>query len=251
MNMAKEQRSKRRERGTGFPKLSLQGAIRVLEEAYKSGRSFTKEAFAGFGTKRGSGSAVSGAYFNRLAALTDFGLIAQQGKTVELTQLALTIVATAPGEDKALATQEAFMACELFRNIHSRMTKGEPVTGEHVANLASRQFGVASANRDAFLKSFVLSGQYAGLLEVGEGGVLRFLEPKEGAPGGEPPPTEPGRVPALGQPVVDQVWGDEASGVRLLVYSSRPLAAADYKSLGEVAEKIKEFFDALRPQEGT
>lgn len=255
--MAKQDRGKRRHRGTGFPRLSLQGAVKVVEEAYRSGTEFTKEAFASYGTKRGKGAVASGAYFNRLAALTDFGLIVQRGDTVELTELAKRIVAPGPEDDRTLAIQEAFMACDIFRNIHTRMTKDGPVAGEQVANLASRQFGVASGNRDAFLRSFALSGDYAALLEVGEGGVLRFVEAKEGAlpepgaEGEEPPPGEAKRPRPSGQPVIDEVWGDEATGLRLLVYSTRPLMATDYKSLGEIAEKVQQLFDALGSQQGS
>jgi len=155
----------KKERGEGFPKLSLPSAVAVMEKASKYGRQWTREQFASFSSKTGSGSAKSGAFLRRVAALRDFGLIQTSGIMIIRTDLTDQIVKPIKPEERQSAIRQAFLNVEIFRTIVETVEHDIDLAKNNIAEMAVKQLGVSRGVKDTFVFSFVESGEFAGLIK--------------------------------------------------------------------------------------
>lgn len=160
-----EQLSLTKERGTGFPKLSLSSAVGIMEKAFKYGKQWKREQFASFGSKAGAGSANSGAFRNRVASLKDFGLIDTSGVTIVKTDLSDQIVRPLTPEEREGAIRRALLNVDVFRSIIDSVEHGVDLSKTHIAEKAVTELGVSRAAKDTFVTSFVDSGKFAGIIE--------------------------------------------------------------------------------------
>lgn len=143
---------------------------------------------------------------------------------------------------------KAFRSCKLFAAVYDGLPKDRDLEVSALANSALHNHGVASQSKDAFARSFVKSGETAGLLaSVGEGRI-RLAEAVD-APAGSSEVEEfenpDFRVPAgrqahvspvLSTAVVNHSWPIEGGTIRFVVESSRPLPAMAYGVIGTVIE---------------
>lgn len=241
--------------GKGFPKYTLDGTIKVIEDASKHGRDFSREAFASFGIKGGA-SPRSGAFIMRLAALTDFGLITQSKGQVTLTDLAWKIVHPESEEERQKSIQEAFLNSEVFSAIYNSSQKNIPLNIDVVGNMAVRQYNITSKYKENFLRNLISSGEDAMLITKIDKLTIQFNsldsstemdKKKIEAPNAGTDISKAERKDVLGkQPVVNQIWGNDEFRIQLSIYSNRPLKAEEFVGIGDVTSKIEELIGKQR-----
>lgn len=166
-------------RSGSFPTVTLLSAVDLIKRGADAGWSMSKETFA---KATGGTTANSGAFFLKLAALRDYGLI-ERGAKVEYTQLAKDIVApkTESEAELKLKLKDAFLSSEIFGALYEKIKGG---TGESsvltIANIGVHDFRISVIKKDVFAKNFVLSAEYAGLIESPIDGKIKVIE--ESAP---------------------------------------------------------------------
>ncbi len=241
--------------GKGFPRYTLGGVIKAVEEAAKHGRIFSREAFAAFGV-RGGTSPNSGAFLMRMAALTDFGLITQSKGEVSLTDLAWNIVHPESDKERHKSIQDAFLNSEVFSAIYNSSQKNIPLNIDAVGNMAVRQYNITSKYKQDFLRNFISSGEDAGLISKIDKQTMQFnplgteaeaskkdteiFEEEKKLPEGlsEMRKTE-------GSPIVNETRGNENFKVQLTIYSNRPLKPEVFTGIGEIVSKIDELITKM------
>jgi len=171
---------KKRAKSSRFPAIGLGKAAEIMEEAIKHGKSFKKETFATFGSRKDNkGSAKSGAFIRRIAALKYFGLIEEKGANIEITGLAEKIVFPKDIEEKKEAIIQAFFTSPLFDKLYKDTLKNIFVKKEDLAHIAIREHGIAPNAKDDFISSFISSAEFAGLLKFSEDKMsVIFSEPE-------------------------------------------------------------------------
>lgn len=152
------------ERGKGFPRLSLSSAVKIIETASKFGKSWSKEQFAGFGSQSGAGSAKSGAFANRVAALKDYGLITATKENISLTDLSIQIAKPVTEDERDKAITQAFMNVEVFKKLFESLEAGEELSLDQVAQSAVFTLGISRDSKDKFLNVFIDSGRLVHLV---------------------------------------------------------------------------------------
>lgn len=152
------------ERGKGFPRLGLSSAVKVIETASKFGKSWSKEQFAGFGSQSGAGSAKSGAFANRVAALKDYGLITATKENISLTDLGVQIVKPVTENERDKAIAQAFLNVEVFKKLFESLETGEELSLDQVAQSAVFALGISRDSKDKFLNVFIDSGRFVHLV---------------------------------------------------------------------------------------
>lgn len=158
-----------RRKSPKFPGIGLNGAVKVITEAAKHGKSFKQETFATFGLKKaGKGSAKSGAFLRRIAALKHFGLIEKKGNQIEFTELAMKILVPKDEAEKKEAIIQSFLTPELFKKLYDSTSKDIPIKKEDLANIAVREYGVTFRAKQRFISSFINSAEFAELLKFTE-----------------------------------------------------------------------------------
>lgn len=171
----------RRSRSTGFPTISLEEALSLLEMAKSAGLEMSNDLFAGEINMSPKGSA----FLSKLAALRDFKLIEKTADKVIYADLAKDILFDTSGEPivKKGKLQEAFRNCKIFNDIFSRLYQGggdsKKIT---VGNIAVRELGVSPQSQNRFVKSFVDSGKIAELISETEDGSLHIVSEKSQEP---------------------------------------------------------------------
>lgn len=186
--MAKDQNSSEKsiltkERGEGFPRLSLPSAIVIMEKASKYGRQWTRDQFASFSSKSGGGSAKSGAFNRRIASLRDFGLIQTSGVMIVRTDLTDQIVKPIKPEERESAIRQAFLNVEIFRIIVETVEHDADLSKNDVAEMAVKQLGISRTAKDTFVSSFVESGELAGIVrEIDKETIQIFLSEGRSGP---------------------------------------------------------------------
>jgi|GEM_PF-4984850 len=241
--------------GKGFPKYTLGGTIKVIEDASKHGRNFSRDAFAAFGIKGGA-SPRSGAFLMRLAALTDFGLITQSKGGVILTDLAWKIAHPESEEERQASIQESFLKSDVFSAIYNSSQKNVPLNIDAVGNMAIRQYNINPKYKEDFLRNLIASGGDAGLITKIDKQTIQFnslgLRTEEEQQKTENVRPEPDiskiadKEMAEKLPVVNQIWGDDEFRIQLSIYSNHPLKALDFVGIGEITGKIEELISKLR-----
>jgi hypothetical protein len=153
------------ERGKGFPRLSLSGAVQIIETASKFGKSWPKEQFAGFGSKIGAGSAKSGAFAARISSLRDYGLIVSDKETVSLTELGLKITKPVTEAERRDAIKTAFLSVNTFKVLFDSFEGGVFLPKDQVAQHAVYNIGISRESKDKFINTFIDSGRFVGLVD--------------------------------------------------------------------------------------
>jgi hypothetical protein len=147
--------------------MGLDRALDVIKEASKLGKTFQRETFASFGLRRDAkGSAKSGAFIRRVAALKYFGLIEEKGAQIELTKLTDQILYPKDDQERLGAIRESFLRPVLFKKLYDTIEKGVSIKKEHLANIAVREYGITPNAVEGFVSSFVSSAKFAGLLRA-------------------------------------------------------------------------------------
>ena len=234
----------RRARGTGFPSMPLSDAVILIKKVASYGNTHTNAAVASF---LGHQTPNSGPYRTKVAALKDYGLLAGRGD--ELTVTALGSEITHPGldADPKASLARAFRSCKLFAAVYDELPTDRDLEVSALANSALHNHGVAAQAKDAFARSFVKSGESAGLLVSVADGRIRLDEPIGDTPDASEVEVESPQVrapagrenpvrPVSSTAVVNHSWPIEGGTIRFVVESSRPLPASAYGVIGTVIE---------------
>lgn len=153
-------------RSKGFPRLSLKNAVQIIDKAMKYGRNWSKEEFATFGSKSNTkGSANSGAFAYRLAALRDYGLITSTKDGVLATELASRIVKPINDDEYREAIKEAFLGPDVFKDIVNSVEHDIELSKTAIAEIAVRKLGISRDYMNRFAKNFLESGKLAGIIK--------------------------------------------------------------------------------------
>lgn len=165
------------ERGKGFPRLSLSGAVQIIETASKFGKNWPKEQFAGFGSKTGAGSAKSGAFAARISSLRDYGLIVSDKETVTLTELGLQIAKPVTEAEQRDAIRTAFLSVNTFKMLFDSFEGDIALSKDQVAQHAVYNIGISRESKDKFINTFIDSGRFVGLVDYNkEESMLKLLK---------------------------------------------------------------------------
>lgn len=141
-----------------FPSITLDYAVKVVEEARKFGKDVTDTYIAG------GKSVKSGAFIRKKASLGYYGLISGRGEKLQVTELAEKIVYPSNDSEKIESLKRAFLSPPLFNRLFSTMEKGVPIKLDILGNVVVREYGIQPAAREEFLSTFVKSGIYAQVL---------------------------------------------------------------------------------------
>jgi hypothetical protein len=152
------------ERGKGFPRLSLSGAIKIIVTASKFGKTWPKEQFAGFGSQSGAGSAKSGAFTIRVASLRDYGLITSTKDAVSITDLGVKISKPVTDLERENAIRQAFLSVTPFKNLYEGLEHEVELPLDQVKQYAVFTLGVSRESMDKFIGVFIDSGRFVGLV---------------------------------------------------------------------------------------
>lgn len=225
-----------RQRGVGFPRLSLAVVAELLRQAAHSyGPTLSREAFAALGARRrdARASTRSGTYLTKLAAFKDFGLVEVTGRQVRLTELAQRIALPTSAAARREALGTAFQQAAVFRRVYDETPKGEPVPTETIVDRAIWQHGVAASARSDFSRAFVESAATAGLLKQLDRATVRLIAEATGpglgdAGAGLEAPGRERAVPDVRPPMPAPAAAETAprpSGRREIAEGTRPTPA--------------------------
>lgn len=153
------------QRGKGFPRLSLSGAVQIMDSASKFGKTWKREQFAGFGAKGGAGSAKSGAFAARVSSLRDYSLIISDKESIASTDLAQKITKPINQQEREESIKQAFLSVVTFGDMYDNLDKKVQLPKDQLASYAVNNLGVARESKDKFVNVFIDSGGYAGLVE--------------------------------------------------------------------------------------
>lgn len=169
MNKSVNVVKKTRGKSPKFPGIGLNKAAEIMEWASKHGTSFKKETFATFGSRRDTkGSAKSGAFIRRIAALKYFGFIEEKEDQIEFTELAKRIIFPKDETEKKKALIESFLNPKLFEALYKATSKDSSIRKEDLGNIAVREYSITPRAKGDFISSFINSAEFAGLLSYSD-----------------------------------------------------------------------------------
>ncbi|PIZ56734.1 hypothetical protein COY23_02625 [bacterium (Candidatus Torokbacteria) CG_4_10_14_0_2_um_filter_35_8] len=154
-----------------FPWLTLDSAVKIIQEASKyGGPSFKKEIFAGFNSRgaKGTGSPTCGAFIRRTGSMRDLGLLKTREDKLELTDLAHQILYPSSKEEKEKAVTCAFLSPKLFQELYHSINKNTPLERGGLVNRVIREYKISSKRAAKLISCFLNSAEFAGLLEYGD-----------------------------------------------------------------------------------
>lgn len=134
--------------------------VEILARARRAGKTINKQILANASTRSGAGSAASGIFNHKLAALRHFNLIEGTPQNLAFTPLADRILS----KDKN-SLKTAFLAPDSFLNMYNQVEKSTPITTDLLEQIANLQVGISEVGKARFVRNFVLSGIYAGLIQ--------------------------------------------------------------------------------------
>lgn len=152
------------ERGKGFPRLSLQSAVKVIDTASKFGKSWPREQFAGFGSQSGAGSVKSGAFAVRISSLRDYGLITTTKDSVDLTELGTRVSKPVTDTERKEAIRQAFLNVSPFKDLCDGLEAGVELSLDQVAQYAVFNLGISRDSREKFINIFIDSGKFVNVV---------------------------------------------------------------------------------------
>lgn len=234
----------RRQRGAGFPRLSLAQAVDAIKSISAFGFRHNEEAVAGY---LGHKTANSGPFRSKVAALRDFDLLSNDG--YDVTSLGQELSHPDPrqpgGEQDAL--KRAFRNAEIFTKLYDSLQPGHPFSTDGVGNAAVRQFGVSPGSKSDFVDSFEGSVLAAGLMERTDDGQLRVVtsrldevEAEEGVDAEDemPPVGQRRKVRRSGAvPVVHHTWQVTDGEIVFEVMLDGKMPATAYGQIQKIIEQ--------------
>lgn len=147
--------------GQKFPKYPLEDAVMVARAAYQQGKACKLSTLAAALNYTPS----TGTFKQKKAAATWFGLIEiRDDETVTATDLARSIISPLDDAEQTRARAQAFLKYELFSRFYSHIPTGVDLTIQRMANIAERECGIEVDNKEAFVRVFAQSGEFAGVL---------------------------------------------------------------------------------------
>lgn len=243
----------RRQRGKGFPSLPLDDSVAVIERIGKYGR---QHSLGGFASYLGHQTTKSGPFLMKMAALSDWGLIARRGEEVTLTDLAQQIAHPESSEQLTASIQQAFFNADLFATIYRDSAKEVDLSLELVGNRAVNALGVAAQRKSQFAQSFAKSAAAAGLARTVSADAIVLLGTSAGAdtdasedltavpdrrPGPETSSPPKRQLPAT----VHEEWTVPAGVVVFEARLDRPLPVRAWAEVAKVAEAVEKFVSCL------
>jgi hypothetical protein len=117
----------------------------------------------------------SSSFRMRLVALRTFGLIRTESQKIQLTPLALAIVAPSSPDERQEALLKAFTSISLHESLFNRYKGGYLPEDSFLANTIQREYDVQQGHREEWVECFKQSGRGAGILRD-EGGKIRVLQ---------------------------------------------------------------------------
>jgi uncharacterized membrane protein len=175
------------DRGKGFPRLSLSGAVQIMDAASKFGRTWKKEQFATFGVRGGAASVNSGAFTSRLSSLKDYGLIISDKDNVSITDLALSITKPVTTNEREVAIRKAFLSVATFSDLYASFEGGVALSKDKVAEHAVYNLGISRDSKDRFVNNFIDSGEYINLVSFNkDDGTITLVKTETDIAEGEP-----------------------------------------------------------------
>ena len=254
--------TRRRKRHRGFPTLPLPRAVDVLRAAARFG---TEHHLAAFATYMGHEKPSGGAFRSKLAAFRDWGLITRAAnERIAFTELGRRL-ALPPDPDAVRADlQQAFLACDVFRETYENTAKGVPLTTEQIGNTAVHNLGISPTSKSDFARSFAVSAEAVGLATRHGDGTVELLagtdspveaggtasaetgidtEDSDGRTASDDDSARKARSTAAS--VHRSEWPTSSGRVILEIESANPLPPACYGILGSVAEQLQRLAEAL------
>lgn len=248
----------KKERGTGFPTLSLPEAAAIVRTAGIYGNQHPLSAMAGYA---GHQTANSGPFRQKLAALKDWGFVAVSGDTVHLTPAAMELALPASKETEAAVLLKAFQGCALFWKVYNDLAKGVAIDIDAIANKAVTAYGVNVKAREKFATSFVHSSVQVDLAESLNNDKVVLLtnnednyiptvgktvdKPAVSTPALVEPPVAPVATTAS-KPVVSQSWEDSEASIIFEVRAAGPLSARHFVDVGRAVRAIEELWASMK-----
>jgi len=151
--------SKRR-RGRGVIYMGLRDADEALRKIDQHAKSMSIEGFA-----RALGhDAPKGRFLQKLEALRDFKLVELKKEDVSLTALATDMLYAGSEGARGKARATAFLACDDFKRVFVECPKNQDHPTSYVNEFVGGKLGIIN-EADRFLKLFLDSAHFAGLLE--------------------------------------------------------------------------------------
>lgn len=189
--------------GQKFPKYPLEDALIVAQAAHQQGKACkltTLAAALNYTPK-------TGAFKQKKAAAAWFGLIeVRDDDTVLATELAKRIISPLNDAEHQRALAQAFLDYDLFNELYNHIPTGVDLPAQRIANIAERECGIEVDNKEAFVKVFAQSGEFAGVLTKKSEDCSVLFKPRDGgalelAPStSDRNPLQSDEAPVVGQP---------------------------------------------------
>ena len=149
-----------RKHGRSFIYLSLEDAEKAARKIDEHERRMTKKSFA---QALGHPDA-KGRFNHKLAALEAYDLIKVDGNNVRLSDLAVQMLYGGNEQGRAQARAKAFLSYDLFKQTFVECPKNQNHQMSYVDDFVRVTLKIVN-ERDMFLKRFLESAAYAGLLD--------------------------------------------------------------------------------------
>lgn len=149
-----------RKHGRSFIYLSLEDAEKAVRKIDEHERRMSKTSFA---QALGHPKPI-GRFKQKLAALESYGLIQQDKEGVRLTELAVEMLYGPTEQVRIRARAKAFLSYELFRRTFVECPKNQDHQLSYVDDFVRVTLKIVN-ERDMFMKRFLESAAFAGLLD--------------------------------------------------------------------------------------
>jgi hypothetical protein len=149
-----------RKHGRSFIYLALADAEAAARKIDEHERRMKKTSFAQALGHPGP----TGRFNGKLTALESYGLVKTEGNDVLLTDLAVEMLYGPTEQVRARARAKAFLSYDLFKETFVQSPKNQDHPMSYVADFVRVTLRIVN-ERDTFLKRFLDSAAYAGLLE--------------------------------------------------------------------------------------
>jgi hypothetical protein len=249
------EKSPKRSRGTGFPRMSLPDAVAAIKSIAAYGFQHEEETVAGY---LGHTTANSGPFRTKVAALRDYGLLSADGYSItELGQQLSHPDPAAEGEERE-AMKKAFRKSDTLAKVYDSLRPGVGLTAEGIGNTAVRNFGVSPGSKTDFEGSFVQSAVAAGLMTRTDDGELRVATQDGGEESEKERPDDEivddavdARKPRRlqGVPVVHHTWKVASGEILFEIVLSGTMRASAYGQIQKIIEQGDQLAELIGPED--
>lgn len=143
-----------------YPMFDLSTIVDILNKAIKAGNSINKQILANASTQSNNASTTSGIFNQKLAAFKHYNLAKVENNLVNFTSLAKQI-----SNNNSEAIKTAFLAPSTFKELYTSVEKNVSLKRNLMEDIAHLQIGITNAGKKRFVKNFIKSGIYAGLIK--------------------------------------------------------------------------------------